>query len=204
MKGKWLVLSSAIESLSSCENTPLNLFWILAAYRSDHLSDLMCLVWSLCALIALKTIKPVIVQHFFLSFNSHLGIRMSRKVPICWFPHQIKMSQLILAFLILYTSDLVHLELHRYQFWGNCISFPLLCLSHSPLNSWYLTCLYFFLSWANRDDVWKNMLNKEQTYVREKHYMQKHPLLQPKMRTILLDWLMEVSFAVLGNTLRVL
>ncbi|XP_038224852.1 G1/S-specific cyclin-E1 [Dermochelys coriacea] len=48
------------------------------------------------------------------------------------------------------------------------------------------------LGWANRDDVWKNMLNKEQTYVREKHYMQKHPLLQPKMRTILLDWLMEV------------
>ncbi|XP_019475221.1 G1/S-specific cyclin-E1 [Meleagris gallopavo] len=48
------------------------------------------------------------------------------------------------------------------------------------------------LGWANRDDVWKNMINKEETYVRDKLYMQRHPLLQPKMRTILLDWLMEV------------
>ncbi|XP_066493706.1 G1/S-specific cyclin-E1 isoform X2 [Tiliqua scincoides] len=48
------------------------------------------------------------------------------------------------------------------------------------------------LGWANRDDVWKNMLIKEQAYVRDKLYMQRHPLLQPKMRVILLDWLMEV------------
>ncbi|KAJ6665952.1 hypothetical protein lerEdw1_000856 [Lerista edwardsae] len=48
------------------------------------------------------------------------------------------------------------------------------------------------LGWANRDDVWKNMLIKEQSYVRDKLYMQRHPLLQPKMRVILLDWLMEV------------
>ncbi|XP_054696849.1 G1/S-specific cyclin-E1 isoform X1 [Grus americana] len=48
------------------------------------------------------------------------------------------------------------------------------------------------LGWANREDVWKNMINKEETYVRDKLYMQRHPLLQPKMRTILLDWLMEV------------
>ncbi|XP_054696852.1 G1/S-specific cyclin-E1 isoform X2 [Grus americana] len=47
------------------------------------------------------------------------------------------------------------------------------------------------LGWANREDVWKNMINKEETYVRDKLYMQRHPLLQPKMRTILLDWLME-------------
>ncbi|XP_062997268.1 G1/S-specific cyclin-E1 [Elgaria multicarinata webbii] len=48
------------------------------------------------------------------------------------------------------------------------------------------------LGWASRDEVWKSMLNKEQTYVRDKLYMQRHPLLQPKMRVILLDWLMEV------------
>ncbi|XP_050834964.1 G1/S-specific cyclin-E1 isoform X3 [Serinus canaria] len=51
------------------------------------------------------------------------------------------------------------------------------------------------LGWANRDDVWKNMINKEETYVRDKFYMQRHPQLQPKMRTILLDWLMEVCEA---------
>ncbi|RMC09045.1 hypothetical protein DUI87_14049 [Hirundo rustica rustica] len=51
------------------------------------------------------------------------------------------------------------------------------------------------LGWANRDDVWKNMINKEEIYVRDKFYMQRHPQLQPKMRAILLDWLMEVCEA---------
>ncbi|XP_068882914.1 G1/S-specific cyclin-E1 isoform X2 [Aphelocoma coerulescens] len=51
------------------------------------------------------------------------------------------------------------------------------------------------LGWASRDDVWKNMINKEEIYVRDKFYMQRHPQLQPKMRTILLDWLMEVCEA---------
>ncbi|NXB89737.1 CCNE1 protein, partial [Vidua chalybeata] len=51
------------------------------------------------------------------------------------------------------------------------------------------------LGWANKDDVWKNMINKEETYVRDKFYLQRHPQLQPKMRTILLDWLMEVCEA---------
>ncbi|XP_062967659.1 G1/S-specific cyclin-E1 isoform X2 [Cynocephalus volans] len=48
------------------------------------------------------------------------------------------------------------------------------------------------LNWANREEVWKIMLNKEKTYITDKHFMQRHPLLQPKMRAILLDWLMEV------------
>ncbi|NXH89196.1 CCNE1 protein, partial [Edolisoma coerulescens] len=48
------------------------------------------------------------------------------------------------------------------------------------------------LGWADRDDIWKNMISKEETYVRDKFYMQRHPQLQPKMRAILLDWLMEV------------
>ncbi|XP_006867446.1 PREDICTED: G1/S-specific cyclin-E1 [Chrysochloris asiatica] len=48
------------------------------------------------------------------------------------------------------------------------------------------------LNWANREEVWKVMLSKEMTYVRDKHFLLRHPLLQPKMRAILLDWLMEV------------
>lgn len=52
---------------------------------------------------------------------------------------------------------------------------------------------FVFRSWANRDEVWRIMLNKERTYLRDKHFLQRHPLLQPKMRAILLDWLMEVS-----------
>ncbi|XP_056381650.1 G1/S-specific cyclin-E1 [Hyla sarda] len=49
------------------------------------------------------------------------------------------------------------------------------------------------LSWANQDDVWRNMLNKDTIYVRDKNFFHKHPELQQSMRSILLDWLMEVS-----------
>ncbi|XP_066539137.1 G1/S-specific cyclin-E2 isoform X2 [Hoplias malabaricus] len=49
------------------------------------------------------------------------------------------------------------------------------------------------LSWASSDDVWIKMLNKELTYIHDKGFMQQHPNLQPKMRAILLDWLLEVS-----------
>lgn len=48
------------------------------------------------------------------------------------------------------------------------------------------------LNWANREEVWRIMLNKEKMYLRDQHLLQRHPLLQPKMRAILLDWLMEV------------
>ncbi|KAM6225038.1 G1/S-specific cyclin-E1 [Rhynchocyon petersi] len=48
------------------------------------------------------------------------------------------------------------------------------------------------LNWANREEVWKIMLNKEKMYLRDKHFLERHPLLQPKMRAVLLDWLMEV------------
>uniref|UniRef100_A0A3Q2EGV1 G2/mitotic-specific cyclin-B2 n=1 Tax=Cyprinodon variegatus TaxID=28743 RepID=A0A3Q2EGV1_CYPVA len=44
-----------------------------------------------------------------------------------------------------------------------------------------------------KDVVWNNMLEKDRTYSRDVHMLQKHPHLQPNMRAILLDWLMEVS-----------
>lgn len=49
------------------------------------------------------------------------------------------------------------------------------------------------LCWASKDVVWNNMLQKDKSYSRDVHVMDKHPHLQPKMRAILLDWLMEVS-----------
>ncbi|XP_034039516.1 G1/S-specific cyclin-E1 [Thalassophryne amazonica] len=49
------------------------------------------------------------------------------------------------------------------------------------------------LCWASKDVVWSNMLAKDKTYTRDIHMMDKHPHLQPKMRAVLLDWLMEVS-----------
>ncbi|XP_033961361.1 G1/S-specific cyclin-E1 [Pseudochaenichthys georgianus] len=49
------------------------------------------------------------------------------------------------------------------------------------------------LCWASKDVVWNNMLEKDKTYAKDVHVMEKHPHLQPKMRAVLLDWLMEVS-----------
>ncbi|XP_057200630.1 G1/S-specific cyclin-E1 [Triplophysa rosa] len=48
------------------------------------------------------------------------------------------------------------------------------------------------LCWASKDDVWNNLLKKDKIYLRDMRVMQRHPNLQPKMREILLDWLMEV------------
>ncbi|XP_072527390.1 G1/S-specific cyclin-E1 [Salminus brasiliensis] len=48
------------------------------------------------------------------------------------------------------------------------------------------------LCWASKDDVWNNLLQKDKRYSHDTHVMERHPNLQPKMRAILLDWLMEV------------
>ncbi|KPP76912.1 G1/S-specific cyclin-E2-like [Scleropages formosus] len=49
------------------------------------------------------------------------------------------------------------------------------------------------LSWGSSDDVWIKMLNKDLKYIHDKSFMKQNPNLQPKMRSILLDWLLEVS-----------
>ncbi|XP_042290959.1 G1/S-specific cyclin-E2-like isoform X2 [Thunnus maccoyii] len=48
---------------------------------------------------------------------------------------------------------------------------------------------------GSSDDVWVKMVGKEQCYRHSKSFMQKHPRIQPRMRSILLDWLIEVSEA---------
>ncbi|KAH9499739.1 G1/S-specific cyclin-E1 [Bulinus truncatus] len=47
-------------------------------------------------------------------------------------------------------------------------------------------------NWADSEDVWKNMIKKEQTFQRDSGLFENHPELQPRMRSILLDWLSEV------------
>ena len=54
---------------------------------------------------------------------------------------------------------------------------------HSPLPT---------LSWADSDEVWETMLQKDREYKRDSLYIRKHPSLQPRMRSVLLDWLIEV------------
>uniref|UniRef100_A0A4W6DVV2 Cyclin E2 n=1 Tax=Lates calcarifer TaxID=8187 RepID=A0A4W6DVV2_LATCA len=51
------------------------------------------------------------------------------------------------------------------------------------------------LGWGFSEDVWMKMVSKEQNYRHSKSFMQKHPRIQPRMRSILLDWLIEVSEA---------
>ncbi|TDH03855.1 hypothetical protein EPR50_G00146070 [Perca flavescens] len=51
------------------------------------------------------------------------------------------------------------------------------------------------LGWGSPEDVWLKMVGREQNYRHSKSFMQKHPTIQPRMRSILLDWLIEVSEA---------
>ena len=48
------------------------------------------------------------------------------------------------------------------------------------------------LSWAEPREVWNLMLSKDEQYTRNPLLISRHPTLQAKMRSILLDWLSEV------------
>lgn len=48
------------------------------------------------------------------------------------------------------------------------------------------------LSWADSEELWKSMVSKESIYYRTSNYMCRHADLQPRMRSVLLDWIMEV------------
>ena len=49
------------------------------------------------------------------------------------------------------------------------------------------------LPWADPEDVWHRMKKREKDYQKEAYYLKRHPALQIRMRSILLDWLIEVS-----------
>ncbi|XP_063780204.1 G1/S-specific cyclin-E2 [Pseudophryne corroboree] len=49
------------------------------------------------------------------------------------------------------------------------------------------------LSWGSSKDVWLKMLSKENKYVHTSRMLRHHPSLNTDMRSILLDWLLEVS-----------
>lgn len=64
-------------------------------------------------------------------------------------------------------------------------------LIRGPDHLFKVHCCCVF-SWASKDDVWNNLLKKDKLYLHNIHVMERHPKLQPKMRAILLDWLIEV------------
>ncbi|XP_021118323.1 G1/S-specific cyclin-E2 isoform X3 [Heterocephalus glaber] len=51
------------------------------------------------------------------------------------------------------------------------------------------------LSWGCSKEVWLNMLKKESTYIHDKNFEVLHCDLEPQMRSILLDWLLEEIYA---------
>lgn len=48
------------------------------------------------------------------------------------------------------------------------------------------------ISWADPENVWGLMVRKDVIYEHSAAVLERHPALQPRMRTILLDWLIEV------------
>jgi cyclin E len=52
------------------------------------------------------------------------------------------------------------------------------------------------LKWANSQEVWEIMCHKDEisSQDRDENLFSKHPGLQPRMRAILLEWLIEVSW----------
>ncbi|XP_032229452.1 G1/S-specific cyclin-E isoform X2 [Nematostella vectensis] len=48
------------------------------------------------------------------------------------------------------------------------------------------------LGWADSWELWSYMLEKDRKYTKDHLYLRQHPHLQPRMRAILLDWLIEV------------
>jgi cyclin E len=51
------------------------------------------------------------------------------------------------------------------------------------------------LNWANGADLWKVMRSKELKYTHDHLYLKRHLGIEPQMRAILLDWLVEISYA---------
>ncbi len=51
------------------------------------------------------------------------------------------------------------------------------------------------LSWANNHELWQKMLRKDAKYIHDPFYLKRHANIEPQMRAILLDWLVEICYA---------
>ena len=51
------------------------------------------------------------------------------------------------------------------------------------------------LSWADNNDLWQVMRRKDAKYTHDPNYLKRHCNIEPQMRAILLDWLVEISYA---------
>ena len=49
------------------------------------------------------------------------------------------------------------------------------------------------IPWAERYEVWRSTLKKENDYSHSETMFESHPEIEPHMRTILFNWMMEVA-----------
>jgi hypothetical protein len=77
---------------------------------------------------------------------------------------------------------------------STCVSTPQhrVLLAPTPLRSRPNPLPVF--PWADSHEIWETMMSKEDMpgYKRDHRWFARHPALQPRLRTVLLDWLMEV------------
>ena len=66
------------------------------------------------------------------------------------------------------------------------------CIIDNSFMSIVSECPLPKLPWADPNDVWERMIRRERDYQKDPCYLQRHPNLQVRMRSILLDWLIEV------------
>ncbi|XP_026156644.1 G1/S-specific cyclin-E2-like [Mastacembelus armatus] len=69
------------------------------------------------------------------------------------------------------------------------------CPVPTPKDSLVLSSPLPYVGWGSSEDVWVKIVSKEHSYKHSKNFLHKHPSIQPRMRSILLDWLIEVSEA---------
>ncbi|XP_077982965.1 G1/S-specific cyclin-E-like [Glandiceps talaboti] len=107
--------------------------------------------------------------------NSWVPISDSSSIPSCsLIPTHLSPQEILLA-------TPVEFEGHsKFQFRN---LFPMPSMRSSPLPS---------LVWADSREVWEVMVQKEGNYPRDERFLDRHPSLHAKMRSILLDWLIEV------------
>lgn len=86
----------------------------------------------------------------------------------------------------IHVSEMTPQNLKKSEPWTKCVK----CHPKNPAR----TCPLPLLSWADANDVWRNMCDKDKntSVDRNPKMLHKHQGLQPRMRAILLDWLNEV------------
>lgn len=90
-------------------------------------------------------------------------------------------------------------HLHLCHISGDYHTLLVLCFYIETAISVYLLVIckdmalkYLLLSWSSCD-VWAKIVGQEKAHRRSTNFTLKHPRLQPRMRSIVLDWLMEAG-----------